>query len=54
MQEGYLSVCFQEEVDPYRVLVNMAVGDAAYSYVHTDDNQVQYFMTLKGVGGQRK
>ena len=48
------SVCFQGEVDPYRVLVSMAAGNTSYSYVHTDDNQVQYFTTFKGVGGQRK
>jgi len=51
---GLSSVSFQEEVDPYRVLVNMAASDVVYSYVHTDNNQVQYFITLKGVGGERK
>jgi len=51
---GLPSVSFQEEVDPYGVLVNMAAGNAVYSYVYTDNNQVQYFTTSKGVGGQRK
>ena len=47
---GLSSVSVQEEVDPYRVLVDMAAGNAVYFYVHTDNNQVQYFTTLKGVG----
>jgi hypothetical protein len=51
---GLPSVPFQEEVDPRRVLVNMAAGDAVHSYIHTDDNQVQYFSTFKGLAGERK
>ena len=51
---GLLSIPFQEEVDPRGVLVNMATGDTVHSYIHTDDNQVQYFTTFKGVAGERK
>lgn len=32
----------------------MAAGDTVHSYIHTDDNQVQYFTTFKGAGGERK
>jgi len=49
-----VSATFQKEVDPHRVLVNMAASDAVYSYIHTEDNQVQYFMMFKGSGGERK
>ncbi|KAF8220722.1 hypothetical protein L208DRAFT_1020340, partial [Tricholoma matsutake] len=45
---------FQKDVDPYGVLVNVVVSDAMHSYIHTDDNQVQYFTTFKGVGSERR
>ncbi|KAF8230718.1 hypothetical protein L208DRAFT_1280606, partial [Tricholoma matsutake] len=52
--QGLSSIAFQKEVDPHGVLANMAVGDAVHSYIHMDDNEVQYFTRLKGVSGERK
>ncbi|KAF8227014.1 hypothetical protein L208DRAFT_1298824, partial [Tricholoma matsutake] len=51
---GQPNIAFQKEVDPYGVLANMVVSNAMHSYIHMDDNQVQYFTTFKGVGSERR
>ncbi|KAF8229612.1 hypothetical protein L208DRAFT_1285997, partial [Tricholoma matsutake] len=51
--QGQPNVAFQKDVDPHSVLANMVVSDAVHSYIHMDNNQVQYFTTFKGVGSKR-
>ena len=47
-------VAFQKGVDPHGVLRGMATGDGTCSYVHTEDNQVQYFETCRVKNGTIK
>ena len=52
--QGQPNVAFQKDIDPYGVLANIVVRDTVHSYIHTDDNQVQYFTTFKEDGGERR
>jgi hypothetical protein len=45
---------FHKGVDPKDILQNMAKGDGTISYVHTEDNQVQYFTMQRDADGSRK
>ena len=47
-------VGFQKGVDPQGVLRGMAMGDGTCSYVHTEDNQVQYFVSYREKNGSIK
>ena len=47
-------VAFQKGVDPRGVLRGMVNSDGTCSYVHTEDNQVQYFMTCRDKNGSIK
>ena len=40
-------ITFQKGVDPRGILRGMAIGDGTCSYVHTEDNEVQYFLRYK-------
>ena len=45
---------FLKGVDPKGILQNMANGDGTVSYVHTEDNQVQYFSMQRDADENRK
>jgi hypothetical protein len=45
---------FQKGVDPRGILRGMATGDETCSYVHTEDNQVQYFVSCRDKNGSIK
>lgn len=47
-------IAFQKGVDPRGILRGMAIGDGTCSYVHTEDNQVQYFLTCRDRNGGLK
>jgi hypothetical protein len=47
-------IAFQKGVDPRGVLRGMANGDGTCSYVHTEDNQVQYFLSCRDKNGSIK
>jgi hypothetical protein len=48
------SIPFFKGVDPRNILQNMTRGDASNTYVHTEDNQVQYFVQHRGSEGEHK
>ncbi|KAF8240411.1 hypothetical protein L208DRAFT_1156497, partial [Tricholoma matsutake] len=45
---------FEKGVDPWGILRGMASGNGTCTYVHTEDNQVQYFTTSREASGNRK
>jgi len=45
---------FEKGVDPRGILHGMAIGDGTCSYVHTEENQVQYFLTSRNRNGNLK
>ena len=47
-------IAFQKGVDPHGILGGMAIGDGTCSYVHTEDNQVQYFLSCRDKNGSIK
>ena len=47
-------IAFQKGVDPRGILHGMAIGDGTCSYVHTEDNQVQYFSSCRDRSGSLK
>jgi hypothetical protein len=44
-------VPFPKGVDPRGILHAMATGDGTCSYVHTEDNEVQYFLSSRDKNG---
>ena len=44
-------IAFQKGVDPRGILRGMAIGDGTCSYIHTEDNEVQYFITCRDKNG---
>ena len=51
---GLQDMPFHKEVDPCGILHEMANGNSTCSYVHTKDNQVQYFTTYRDRNSNRK
>lgn len=51
---GLEPIPFHKGVDPRGILQNMAQGDGSTMYVHTEDNQVQYFITKRDAEGSMK
>jgi hypothetical protein len=51
---GLQDTPFHKGVDPRGILCGMANGDGTCSYVHTEDNQVQYFTAYRDGNGNRK
>jgi hypothetical protein len=47
-------IAFQKGVDPRGILRGMAIGDGTCSYVHTEENQVQYFSSCRDRSGTLK
>lgn len=47
-------VPFQKGVDPRGILCRMATSDGTCSYVHMEDNEVQYFTACREGNGNRK
>ncbi|KAF8240630.1 hypothetical protein L208DRAFT_1231697, partial [Tricholoma matsutake] len=47
-------IASQKKVDPRGILHGMADGDGTCSYIHTEDNQVQYFSACREANGNRK
>ena len=45
---------FHKGVDPWGILHGMANRNGTCSYVHTEDNQVQYFTAYRDGNGNRK
>jgi hypothetical protein len=52
--KGLQDMPFHKGVDPHGILHGMAKGDGTCSYVHTEDNQVQYFTAYRDGNGNRK
>ena len=48
------NIPFQKGVDPRGILRGMAMGDGTCSYVHTEDNEVQYFLSCRDKNGSIK
>jgi hypothetical protein len=44
-------IAFQKGVDPCGILRGMAIGDGTCAYVHTEENQVQYFSSCRNRNG---
>ncbi|KAF8219531.1 hypothetical protein L208DRAFT_1071909, partial [Tricholoma matsutake] len=51
---GLQDMPFHKGVDPRGILRGMANGDGTCSYVHTEDNQVQYFAAYRDGNGNRR
>lgn len=51
---GLEDVPFQKGVDPQGILRDMAKGDGSTTYIHTEDNVVQFFNTRKDAEGNSK
>ena len=51
---GLEAIPFDKGVDPRGILQNMTKGDGLSTYVHTEDNQVQYFSTKIDTEGNMK
>jgi hypothetical protein len=51
---GLEAIPFHKGVDPRGILQNMAKGNRSTMYVHTEDNQVQYFSTKRDAEGSVK
>ncbi|KAF8229840.1 hypothetical protein L208DRAFT_1046777, partial [Tricholoma matsutake] len=49
---GQESIPFFKGVDPQNILQNMTRGNTLNMYVHTEDNQVQYFVLCRGSKAQ--
>lgn len=49
-----LDIPFKKGVDPWGILRGMASGNGTCTYVHTEDNQVQYFTTSREASSNRK
>ena len=47
-------IAFQKGVDPRGILRGMAISDGTCSYVHTEENQVQYFSSCRDKNGTLK
>ena len=47
-------IAFQKGVDPHGILRGMATSNGTCSYVHTEDNQVQYFSSCRDGNGTLK
>lgn len=47
-------VAFQKGVDPRGILRGMMNADSSCLYVHTEDNQVQYFVSSRDKNGSLK
>ena len=47
-------IAFPKGVDPRGILHGMLIGDGSCSYVHTEDNLVQYFLSCRGKNGSLK
>ena len=41
-------------MDPQDILTNMMSGSIYHSFIHAEDNQVQYYKSCKDVDGDRK
>jgi hypothetical protein len=48
------SIPFSKGVDPRNILKNLSRGDSSQAHIHTEDNQVQYFVLHKGRTGECK
>jgi len=44
--QGLEDMPFQKGVDPRSILRNMAKGEGSTTYIHTEDNQVQYLESI--------
>jgi len=51
---GLEPIPFHKGVDPRGILQTMAKGDGLTTYVHTEDNQVQYFSMKRDTEGRMK
>jgi len=51
---GSEDVPFHKGVDPQGILQSMAKGGGSTTYIHTEDNQVQYFSTKRDTEGNIK
>jgi hypothetical protein len=47
-------ITFPKGVNPHGILHGMSIGDGNCSYVHTEDNLVQYFLICRDKNGSRK
>ncbi|KAF8234249.1 hypothetical protein L208DRAFT_1262999, partial [Tricholoma matsutake] len=48
------SILFFKGVDPQNILKNLSRGNSSQAHIHTEDNQVQYFMLCRGRAGECK
>ncbi|KAF8220010.1 hypothetical protein L208DRAFT_1336227, partial [Tricholoma matsutake] len=48
------SIPFFKGVDPRNILKNLSRGDLSQAHIHTEDNQVQYFVLHRGRAGECK
>lgn len=51
---GLEAIPFHKGVDPQGILQDMAKGDGLITYIHTEDNVVQFFNTKKDTDGNSK
>ena len=51
---GLEAIPFHKGVDPQGILRDMAKGDGLTTYIHTEDNVVQFFNTKKDTEGNSK
>jgi hypothetical protein len=51
---GLEAIPFHKGVDPRGILQNMAKGDGSTTYIHTEENQVQYFSAKRDGEGKMK
>ena len=47
-------VAFPKGVDPRGILLGMTIANGSCSYVHTEDNLVQYFLSCRDKNGSLK
>ena len=52
--QGLEDMPFQKGVGPWSILWTMAKGEGLTTYIHTEDNQVQYFYTKRDGEGNIK
>ena len=51
---GVKSTPFHLGVDPQNVLANMMSGSSGHSFIHMEDNQVQYYRSRRDADGERR
>jgi hypothetical protein len=51
---GVKSTPFHIGVDPQHILADMMTGSSGHSFIHAEDNQVQYYKSLRQADGGRR